>query len=157
MEGKKYFYSDGSNQFGPFTLSELKDQNITRKTLVWYEGMAQWQEAGCLAELSSLFNMTPPPVNPSVDNNTRPTPPRTWLLESILVTLFCCLPLGVVGIIYAAKVDTAYSRGDYEMSRYYSKEAGRWVKIGFWVTLVSSILYLILALSFASIPLFFLN
>ena len=28
--------------------------------------------------------------------------PKTWLVESILVTLFCCLPFGIVGIVNAA-------------------------------------------------------
>ena len=33
------------------------------------------------------------------------TPPKNWLVESILVTLFCCLPLGIAGIINASKVE----------------------------------------------------
>ena len=32
-------------------------------------------------------------------------PPKNWLIESILVTLFCCLPLGIAGIINASKVE----------------------------------------------------
>lgn len=35
---KKYFYTDGNENYGPFTLEELEAQGITRETLVWYEG-----------------------------------------------------------------------------------------------------------------------
>jgi len=35
------------------------------------------------------------------------TPPKNWLVESILVTLFCCLPLGIAGIINASKEEGA--------------------------------------------------
>ena len=146
MEDKKYFYSDGVNRFGPFTLSELKEQNITRETLVWYNGMEQWQKAGTLIELNSLFNSVPPPIDHEVNPGTRPIPPRTWLLESILVTLFCCLPLGIVGIVYAAKVDTAYSRGAYADAIRYSLDAGRWTKIGFWIGIAWPLIYLLLVL-----------
>ncbi|MCC2589386.1 CD225/dispanin family protein [Chryseobacterium sp. MFBS3-17] len=41
-------------------------------------------------------------------------PPKNWLVESILVTLFCCLPLGVVGIVYAAGVEGKFARGDVD-------------------------------------------
>lgn len=33
-------------------------------------------------------------------------PPKTWLTESILVTLLCCLPLGIAAIIQSNKVST---------------------------------------------------
>ena len=31
--------------------------------------------------------------------------PSTYLVLSILVTIFCCLPFGIVGIVYASKVE----------------------------------------------------
>ena len=30
--------------------------------------------------------------------------PKTWMAESILVTILCCLPFGIIGIVNAAKV-----------------------------------------------------
>lgn len=35
-----------------------------------------------------------------------------YLVWSILTTLFCCLPLGVVAIIYSAEVNTKLAVGD---------------------------------------------
>ncbi len=36
----------------------------------------------------------------------------TWLWQSIVATLLCCLPLGVVGIIFAAQAQSAVSVGN---------------------------------------------
>lgn len=69
--------------------------------------------------------------------------PKTWLVESILVTLFCCLPLGIVGIIYAAKVSSLYAQGNFEEAQTASNNAGKWTKIGFGVGLAVILLYVI--------------
>ena len=61
------------------------------------------------------------------------TPPKNWLVESILATIFCCLPLGVVGIIYAAQVNSKFASGDYEGAIRSSKEAGRFTKLSFFI------------------------
>lgn len=70
--------------------------------------------------------------------------PKTWLVESILVTLFCCLPLGIVGIVNAAKVNALYAAGNYEAAMKASAEAGKWTKIGFAIGLVLIIIYIII-------------
>ena len=58
---------------------------------------------------------------------------ENWLVEAILVTLLCCLPFGVVGIIFAAQVNTKQQAGDMEGAEKSRKEAAKWTKIGFWV------------------------
>lgn len=70
--------------------------------------------------------------------------PKTWLVESILVTLFCCLPFGIVGIVNAAKVNSLYAAGNYEAARKASADAGRWTKLGFFIGLAVIILYLLI-------------
>ncbi|MDN5203215.1 CD225/dispanin family protein [Fulvivirgaceae bacterium BMA10] len=75
-------------------------------------------------------------------------PPKNWLVESILVTIFCCLPLGIVGIINASNVNTRFAAGDYEGAQKASQEAGKWTKIGFFVSLIGGVLYLILVFFF---------
>lgn len=69
--------------------------------------------------------------------------PKNWLIESILVTLFCCLPLGIVGIINAAQVNSRYNAGDYMGAQSASKEAGKWVKIAFFVGIALGIIGII--------------
>ena len=61
------------------------------------------------------------------------TPPKNWLVEAILVTIFCCLPFGIVGIVFASQVNSKYSSGDYSGALQASQEAGKWTKIGFWL------------------------
>lgn len=70
--------------------------------------------------------------------------PKNWLVESILVTVFCCLPFGIVGIIHAATVNSKYDAGDIPGAEQASKAAGKWTKIGFIVGLVGGVLYLLL-------------
>lgn len=72
------------------------------------------------------------------------TPPKNWLVESILVTLFCCLPLGVVGIINASSVNTKWAQGDYAGAQEASANAGKFTKIGLFVGLGVGVLYVIL-------------
>ena len=69
--------------------------------------------------------------------------PKTWMVESILVTLFCCLPLGIVGIINASRVSSAHAEGRYADALRASQDAGKWTKIGFWLGLVGIILYIL--------------
>ena len=68
---------------------------------------------------------------------------ENWLVEAILVTLLCCLPFGVVGIIFAAQVNTKQQAGDMEGAEKSRREAAKWTKIGFWVGIGCIILYVI--------------
>jgi hypothetical protein len=69
--------------------------------------------------------------------------PKNWLVESILVTIFCCLPLGIVGIVNAANVNSRFDAGDHEGALRASQEAGRWTKLGFWIGLGLNLLGII--------------
>ncbi len=69
---KKYYYTDGANSFGPFTLEELQEKNIGRETMIWYEGVADWQPAGTLPELFDQLESVPPPI-PKVERNNSVT------------------------------------------------------------------------------------
>jgi len=81
-----------------------------------------------------------------LDQPTPSAPPKTWLAESILVTIFCCLPFGIVGIVHAAKVDTAFNSGNYDGADRASSEAKKWTMIGFWIGIVGIGLYLLFLL-----------
>lgn len=169
---KQYYYLDGITQLGPFTLDELRTKSLTPDTSVWAAGMTGWLRAGDVPELSSLLGdgsaipVVPLPVAPPVSTlsyqktesnepgkiSAQPasgyfasTPkPRTWLVEAILVTIFCCLPFGIVGIVFAAKVDSAYTVGDFEGAQRASAEAGKWTKIGFFTAIGITVLYILL-------------
>lgn len=48
------------------------------------------------------------------------------LVWAILSTLFCCLPLGIVSIVYAAQVDGRRAAGDIAGARESARKAGFW-------------------------------
>ncbi len=63
-----------------------------------------------------------------------------YLVQSILVTLCCCLPLGIVAIINAAKVNGLVASGDMAAARDASASAKKWSTIGFVVGLIVNII-----------------
>ena len=64
--GAVFHVAVGQSQTGPFDLGALQGQvssgQLTRNSLVWKAGMAQWVKAGEVPELASLFAAVPPPV-----------------------------------------------------------------------------------------------
>ncbi|HYC36680.1 MAG TPA: SPFH domain-containing protein [Usitatibacter sp.] len=56
----------GQNQTGPFDMNALQQQaaagQLTRNSLVWKAGMAQWAKAGDVPELAPVFANMPPPI-----------------------------------------------------------------------------------------------
>lgn len=59
---KHYFYSDGEKQKGPFTFEQLKNENIKKETLIWFEGLDDWKPAKEIQELDEIFELIPPPI-----------------------------------------------------------------------------------------------
>jgi hypothetical protein len=73
-------------------------------------------------------------------------PVPTYLVQSILMTLFCCMPFGIVAIVHAAKVESKQSAGDYEGALLASNSAKKWCWIGFWTGLVADAIYFAMVL-----------
>ena len=52
-----------------------------------------------------------------MENNDLILPqPNNYLVWAILVTIFCCLPFGIVAIIKANKVNTLYAARQFNMA-----------------------------------------
>lgn len=58
---KKYFIVENNQQTGPLSIEELRIKGISPSTLVWFEGMANWEQAATIGELYELFATPPPP------------------------------------------------------------------------------------------------
>lgn len=74
--------------------------------------------------------------------------PANYLVPAILVTLFCCLPFGIVAIIFAAQVNGKLEAGDYVGAQSASKNAKlfTWLSFGIGaVVLGAYILLMVLA------------
>ena len=70
--------------------------------------------------------------------------PKSYLALAILTTIFCCLPFGIVSIVYAAKVDNAWNAGLYADAEEASNKARKWALAGIITSLVAWVIYIIL-------------
>jgi hypothetical protein len=61
-------------------------------------------------------------------SDTREEAPHieSHLAKSIIATLLCCLPLGIVAIVHAAKVDGQRMAGDIQGAQLSSMKADSW-------------------------------
>ncbi|MDG1572414.1 CD225/dispanin family protein [Robiginitalea sp. M366] len=70
-----------------------------------------------------------------------PAKPNNYLVLAIICTVCCCLPAGIVSIVYAAKVNETYARGEYDLAQQYSRNARTWGIVGLVVGGIGVILY----------------
>jgi hypothetical protein len=73
------------------------------------------------------------------------SPPReipNYLVQSILVTVFCCLPFGIPAIVYAAQVNGKIAAGDIQGAINASNTAKMWVWLSFGFGLAWVVLYI---------------
>lgn len=54
-----------------------------------------------------------------------------YLVFAILATLFCCMPFGIVAIVYAAQVNGRLAMGDYRGAAELSEKAQMWCWVSF--------------------------
>ncbi len=136
-----------NRRVGPLTFDELAAIALTADIPVWHDGLPDWTICGELPELAYRFRRPTPPPPPSVSENIRPPQPPivaepepvaetiieatvtresepcppTYMAWSIVATVLCCLPIGIVGIIFASKVTTAWRMGDLKNAEKYSE------------------------------------
>lgn len=75
-----------------------------------------------------------------------PTPPKNNLVWAILVTIFCCQPLGIYAIVKAANVDSMWATGNYLAAQDEAAAAKKWSKWGALIGGFFIAVYLVLAL-----------
>jgi len=64
----QYYVNVNGQNVGPCNTQQLQQMiqsgQLTKNTFVWKNGMANWEQAGSLPELSNLFGPVPPPMPP---------------------------------------------------------------------------------------------
>lgn len=174
---KKYYYLNSAQQLGPIYAEDFVRLGLDGNTLVWCEGMPNWTKASQVPELLSyISNSTSPTLGPptppsfnggapagnpygnngssynGMNNTPPPSPcPDNYLVWSILVTLFCCWPLGIVAIVKAAKVEKLWSQGFYAEAEKTSQEAKKWCVISAVASVIFWILYFLLVVCLAAV------
>ncbi|MDE5924867.1 MAG: CD225/dispanin family protein, partial [Muribaculaceae bacterium] len=81
------------------------------------------------------------------DATDREMPP-TYLAWSIVVTLLCCIPAGIVAIIYSSQVSSKFYADDLAGARRASERAQIWIIVSFVTGVLFQSLYLPVALLF---------
>lgn len=66
------------------------------------------------------------------------------MVWAILSTLFCCLPFGIVSIVFAAKVDGLQAAGNIAGAQEASNKAKLWAWVAFGSGLVAGLLWFVL-------------
>jgi len=72
-----------------------------------------------------------------------PVKGTAYLVWSILVTIFCCLPLGVPAIVFAAKIDNCNAQGDYAGAAENARKAKNFCIWGAVLSAVFCIIYFV--------------
>ena len=64
-------------------------------------------------------------------------------MEAIVATLLCCMPFGIVAIVYAAQVDSKFGAGDYRGAQKASDSVKTWYHVALVSGLVFGAIYII--------------
>lgn len=59
---KEFFLFRDDQKLGPFSLSDLLEENLESTTLVWRLGFSDWVEAGNVPELQEVLEHSPPKI-----------------------------------------------------------------------------------------------
>ncbi len=77
--------------------------------------------------------------------NQAAPPPPNYLVFAILATIFCCQPLGIVSIVFAAQVNSKWNAGDVDGAIESSKNARLWA----WISLATGFAIAIIVILFS--------
>lgn len=147
----QYWLMAGAQRLGPMSFQEAVKQITDPTTPVWHDGLTDWTPAGELPEFASLFRINveqpfgagygqpysagqpygqqpyqQPYRQPVADDEAMPS---TYLAWSIVTMLLCCLPTGIVALVYSTKVSARWRMGDRAGARKASDRAALWIAI----------------------------
>lgn len=143
----KIIGADGK-QYGPVSAEQIRqwfaEGRAKPETLVQAEGSADWKPLGQFPELTAPApaGVVTPPV---ATGQPRPYV-ATYLVPAIISTIFCCMPFGIVAIVFAAQVSTRLKAGDVAGAQKASRNARTWFWAAFFVGLISSTFWLALVM-----------
>lgn len=86
---------------------------------------------------------TPPPPPFSQPKSCIPhaNVPDTHLVLAILTTLLCCLPFGLISLVYSIQAFMSQNSGNMQLAEYYSSKALYWGRIALWCGAAMYIIY----------------
>jgi hypothetical protein len=105
----KYYVHNGTRQLGPFNLIELKGQNLSKLTPIWFEGQGDWRPLEQIPELLEVITTPPafikntPPAFGKVEDDNAPffnKAPNNKLKFPLIVASFITIVL-IGWLVYA--------------------------------------------------------
>lgn len=164
-----YYIMPDNRRGGPVLPERFAEKGITVDTLVWKQGMDDWTPAGKIEELKPYVMPSVGSAEDKYEQSLSSKPNRTHtmyfngnalpkpdnnMLGAVLSTICCCVPLGIVAIIKASKVNTLYYSGKYEEAVLMADSARKWsiwaLVAGVVVSIINTMLLLFLSGSMAA-------
>lgn len=153
-----WYYSKNGTQLGPVTEEELRAKaaigEVLASDLIWKEGMPDWKAFSQVLGVQPGAGAPPIPQPGAMGSVPMHQPAAmspmyaqkvpNYLWQSIVATLLCCMPFGIVAIVFAAKVDGLVASGDIAGAQAASKSARTWLNAAVACGLVVIVLYFIL-------------
>src|SRR5687768_15957118 len=137
-------------EYGPITLDQMQqwiaEGRVNAQTLVWSETSNNWKPIGAYAEFAAAVPPLPPGATPPpMTGMPQGSRPSNYLVPAILSTICCCLPFGIVAIVYAAQVNGKWDAGDSQGAQDAAKKAKMWIWVSVIATVVATAAYFALA------------
>lgn len=131
-------------QEGPYELHDLPLERMTPLTPVWHEGLPAWlpasqvplvaeQMAGAARQdeaqhqFQHQFAAAQAAAQQPLAEQEKA--PASYLVWSVLMTVLCCNPIGIVPIITGAMTRSRFNNRDYAGSKRMSETTAWWVMI----------------------------
>ena len=118
---KNYHIVKNGASAGPYSIEQLRFQNLLPETKVWYEGLPDWVEAKTLPELAPMFQ-------PVMQFTPAPQPKSSidWKLIIWLVVI-----IGVMGSVGTFFYNNSFNINDFSTEeQYLRKNWKRLVQVG---------------------------
>lgn len=110
----------------------------------------QYEDPICYDEPQTVYGAPQPQFNAQPPQygapQAREPMPPTYLVWAIISTLCCCLPAGIVAIIFSANVSSKYYARDFEGARRASRRAEWWIIISIVLGIIGNTIFLPLSL-----------
>lgn len=93
---------------------------------------------------AAYFNTAPsamPQGNQASTPAERKAMPKSYLLWAILATIFCCMPAGIVAIVFSTQVSSRYFVGDEAGAEKASNRAQIWIIASIVLSIITNSLY----------------
>lgn len=167
-----WYVQKGNQRLGPMSFEAIQSMatsgQLAPTDYVWTDGMANWQPASTQPWFSGTQQPPQPPA-PYVQSSSsypygqggpsfgQPGPPyggQAPISEppsltgwSIAVLVLCCLPGGIVGLIYGNKAKTEWAKGNFAGAQTAYNTGKTWLIVSACLGVVITAIYIIAAVS----------